>query len=92
MPYKDYSDKLAYQRKYNATPEAKKRRAEQNRARRKMMQQGKVRKGDGKDVAHVKPVSKGGTWKDGLRVESPSKNRGFKRDSKGRPVWNKKSR
>jgi hypothetical protein len=46
------------------------------------MREGKVHKGDGKDVAHVKAADKGGTIKDGVRVESASKNRSFKRDSK----------
>jgi hypothetical protein len=34
----------------------------------------------GKDVAHVKALSKGGTNKDGVRLEAPSKNRSFKRN------------
>jgi hypothetical protein len=38
-------------------------------------------KREGKDVAHVKAMSKGGTNKDGVRIESPSKNRSFKRGS-----------
>jgi hypothetical protein len=37
----------------------------------------------GKDVAHVLALDKGGSNKDGLRIESASKNRSFKRDSKG---------
>lgn len=40
------------QRKYNSSPEQKKRRAERNKARRKLMREGRVRKGDGKDVDH----------------------------------------
>lgn len=40
----------------------------------------------GKDVAHVKALDKGGLNKDGLRIESASKNRSFKRDSKGNLV------
>ena len=39
--------------------------------------------GDGKDVAHVKALSKGGTNKDGVRVESPAKNRSYKRNPDG---------
>lgn len=35
---------------------------------------------NGKDVAHVKPLSKGGSNKDGYRLQSPSKNRSFKRN------------
>ena len=35
----------------------------------------------GKDVAHVKALDKGGSNKDGLRIESANKNRSFRRDS-----------
>jgi hypothetical protein len=68
--------------KYGALPEQKKNRAARNAARAKMMKLGKVHKGDGKDVSHVKAFDKGGSNKDGLRVESASANRSFKRDSK----------
>lgn len=40
------------QRKYNSSPEQKKRRAERNASRAKMVQAGKARKGDGRDVDH----------------------------------------
>jgi len=40
----------------------------------------------GKDVAHVKALDKGGSNKDGLRIQSAAKNRSFKRDSKGNLV------
>jgi hypothetical protein len=40
------------QKKYNAKPEQKKRRASRNKARREMIKAGKARKGDGKDVGH----------------------------------------
>ena len=68
--------------KYQGTPEQIKKRAMRNAARAKMMKAGKVKKGDGKDVAHVKAIDKGGSIKNGLRVESASANRSFKRDSK----------
>jgi len=68
--------------KYEAQPQQKKNRAARNAARAKMMKLGKVKKGDGKDVAHVKAFDKGGSNKDGVRVESASTNRSFKRDSK----------
>jgi hypothetical protein len=67
---------------YHASPEQKKNRAARNAARAKMMKKGKVKKGDGKDVAHVKAFDKGGNNGDGLRVEPASKNRSFARDSK----------
>ena len=37
---------------YQGTPEQKKRRAQRNKARRKALKEGKVTKGDGKDVHH----------------------------------------
>lgn len=40
----------------------------------------------GKDVAHVKALDKGGSNKDGLRIQSVAMNRSFKRDSKGNLV------
>jgi hypothetical protein len=56
-------------------------RMERQRARRKLDADGVSRKG--KDVAHVKALSKGGSNADGIRLESPSKNRSFKRTSSG---------
>ena len=56
-------------------------RMERQRARRKLDKEGVSRKG--KDVDHVKALSKGGSNKDGLRLESPSKNRSFKRKPSG---------
>ena len=56
-------------------------RMERQRARRKLDTEGVSRKG--KDVAHVKALSKGGSNKDGVRLEAPSKNRSFKRNSSG---------
>jgi hypothetical protein len=53
-------------------------RMERQRARRKLDAKGVARKG--KDVAHVKALSKGGSNKDGIRLEAPSKNRSFKRN------------
>lgn len=76
---RDYKAEYA---KYQGTAEQKKNRAARNAARAKMMKAGKVRKGDGKDVAHVKAFDKGGNNKTGLRVENASTNRSFKRDSK----------
>lgn len=56
-------------------------RMERQRARRNLDKKGVARKG--KDVAHVKALSKGGSNKDGVRLESPHKNRSFKRKSDG---------
>ena len=84
MPYKNPKDrnyKKEYQT-YQGTPEQIKKRAMRNAARAKMAKSGKVHKGDGKDVAHVVALDKGGSNKGGLRVESASTNRSFRRDSK----------
>jgi hypothetical protein len=51
---------------------------ERQRARRKLDKKGVDR--TGKDVAHVKALSKGGSNKDGVRLESPRKNRSFSRN------------
>ena len=56
-------------------------RMERQRARRKLDAKGVDR--TGKDVAHVKALSKGGSNKYGVRLESPSKNRSFARKSDG---------
>lgn len=64
------------------------RRMERQRARRSIDKtgvdangNGKADKREGKDVAHVKALDKGGLNKHGLRIESASRNRSFKRDS-----------
>ena len=65
-------------------------RMERQRGRRKLDKEmpdgngnGKADKREGKDVAHVKALSNGGTNKNGVRVESAAKNRSFKRNSSG---------
>ena len=68
--------------KYQSQPQQVKNRVARNAARRKLMREGKVHKGDGMDVAHIKAFDKGGSNKNGVRVESASANRSFKRDSK----------
>lgn len=70
---------------YTSKPEVKKKRAEQNAARAEMVKAGKAKKGDGKDVDHIKPLSKGGapTAKSNLRTVSASTNRSFSRNADG---------
>jgi hypothetical protein len=41
---------------------------------------------EGKDIAHVKALSKGGSNKTGTRVESAAKNRSFKRNAQHKLV------
>lgn len=66
-------------------------RAARDRARYKMEKMGMVKKGDGKDVDHIKPLGKGGapTAKSNLRVESEHANRSFPRRPDGSMIKNK---
>ena len=71
---------------YDGTPAVKKKRAARNKARRMMEAEGKVHKGDGKDVDHKVALSKGGTSTRGnLRVKSASANRSYPRNSDHTP-------
>lgn len=70
-------------------------RMDRQRARREMDKKGVDR--TGKDIDHVKPLSKGGTnAKSNLRLTSPSDNRSFERNSdssvKKNTVGRKKSK
>ena len=61
---------------YGGRPEQKKKRAMRNKARRDAIRTGKVKKGDGMDVHHKKPLRSGGTnAKSNLKVVPRSKNR-----------------
>ena len=86
MPYmkngkRDY--KTQYE-KYDGKDSVKKNRAKRNNARRQMEAEGKVSKGDGKDVDHKKPLSKGGSnSRSNLRAVSKSSNRSFARKKNG---------
>jgi hypothetical protein len=71
------------QAKYNSKPEQKKRRAQRNAARRKMIEAGKVKKGDGKDVAHADNNPHNNSMRN-LLVQPPRKNRSFARDKNAR--------
>jgi hypothetical protein len=86
MPYskngkRDYEKEY---REYHADDKQKKNRAKRNAARRELEKEGVVRKGDGKDVAHKRPLSKGGgNHRSNLKVEDKSANRSFKRNADG---------
>lgn len=71
--------------KYDGKASVKKDRAKRNGARRKLAAEGKVHKGDGKDVDHKKALSKGGgNSRSNLRAVKKSTNRSFKRTSSGK--------
>jgi hypothetical protein len=74
MPSGGRDYKKEYER-YHSTPKAKKQRARNNKARRQAEREGRVHKGDGKDVAHSKPGARGSTT-----IQSKSKNRSFARN------------
>ena len=68
---------------YHSSSEQRKNRAARNRARYELEKDGKVHKGDGKDVDHKKPIAKGGgNGRSNLRVVPKSENRSFKRNKK----------
>jgi 5-methylcytosine-specific restriction endonuclease McrA len=78
---RDYKKEVA---RYTSKPEVIKKRTEQNKARRTMEKAGLVHKGDGKDVDHKVPLSKGGTSsRSNLRVTDRTSNRSFSRNSDG---------
>ena len=78
---RDYKQEYSSQ---HASKKAKKQRAARNSARSLMESAGRCCKGDGKDVDHKKPLSKGGsTAKSNLRVQSASTNRSYKRKRDG---------
>ena len=70
---------------YLSSPKQRRNNDKRKAARRLMEREGKVSKGDGKDVAHKKPLAKGGSnKKSNLKVASKSKNRSFKRTKTAR--------
>jgi len=73
MPYT--KSKRPYKKEYQKQKERGEHedRMERQRARRTLDKKGVNRKG--KDVSHNKALSKGGSNKDGYKLEAPSKNR-----------------
>lgn len=87
MPYvnkpRPYKKEYA---QYHGKPEQIEKRAERNAARAKLMKEGKVKKGDGKEVDHVKPMANGGTnARSNLRVKMAKDNRSYPRKSNHKP-------
>ena len=86
MPYmkngkRDYKKE---NEKYNSRPEQRAARSERTVARNQANASGLTSKGDGKDLDHVKPLSKGGSSsKSNLRAVSASSNRSFSRNKDG---------
>tara|TARA_R110000868_G_scaffold403088_1_gene679960 strand:- start:9695 stop:9997 length:303 start_codon:yes stop_codon:yes gene_type:complete len=69
---------------YNSKPEQIKARGERTTLRRQANAAGITKKGDGKDLDHIKPLSKGGANKlSNARVVTQKANRSFSRNSNG---------
>ncbi len=91
MANKGGPKKAAYDKAYGARPEQKDARAQRNAARREAEREGKVSKGDGKDVAHKTAIKNGGTNADSnLKVQDKEGNRGWRKSQKGYRVPNEK--
>lgn len=70
---------------YQGRPEQIANRSNRNKARRKMANAGLVKKGDGKDVDHKRPIVKGGgNSRANLRIAARGRNRSFPRTRKAR--------
>jgi 5-methylcytosine-specific restriction endonuclease McrA len=77
-------NKAAYDKKYNAKPDQVNKREMRNAARAALMRDGKVTKGDGKDVDHKKPLKNGGSnTQSNLTVKSQTENRGWRKGKSG---------
>lgn len=79
---RQYGRELQWEK--DSKPQRVKQRAQRNAARATLMNEGKVKKGDGKDVDHKKPISKGGgNARNNLRAVAAAKNRSFPRTKNG---------
>ncbi len=74
MPQKRRNYRKEYD-EYHASDEQKMRRAQRNAARRKAIREGRVRKGDGKELDHVGSHRRGSLARVPTRVVSRSTNR-----------------
>ena len=67
---------------YKSKPEQIKLRVARNKARLQAIKDGRVEKGDGKEIDHVIPLSKGGSnTKANTRIRTKSQNSSFSRNS-----------
>jgi len=86
MPFMK-SGKRDYKREnllYNSKPEQRKARSERTVLRNKANATGLMSKGDGKDLDHIKPLSRGGAnTLSNARVATKAANRSFSRNSDG---------
>ena len=84
---KGYVRDYGQENKYKSTPDQIHKRVLRNKARAEAEAKGLVHKGDGKQVDHKTPLSKGGSnAASNLRVVAHGANESFKRNSKGSMV------
>lgn len=66
---------------YKSKPDQIAKRVARNKARREAIRDGRVEKGDGKEVDHIIPLSKGGSnSKSNTRIRTKSQNSSFSRN------------
>ena len=66
---------------YKAKPDQIAKRVARNKARREAIKDGRVSKGDGKEIDHIIPLSKGGSNdKSNTRIRTKSQNSSFSRN------------
>lgn len=68
---------------YHGKPEQVANRSQRNSARAEAEKKGQVKKGDGKEVDHVKPIRKGGGNEGNTQVVDAEKNRAWRKGKKG---------
>lgn len=79
------------ERKYEDSPKQVKKREKRNAARAKLSKEGKVSKGDGKDVDHIHGVGRGNSDQN-LRAISEHQNRDYPRRANHTQIRSKKKK
>src|SRR6266567_4136078 len=80
----NYKRNYQQENKYKKRPDQIKKREERNLSRARAERAGLVRKGDGKDVDHIRPLSKGGSnARSNTRVISRHSNDSYPRTASG---------
>lgn len=75
--HRTLAQRRAHDKSYGSTPKQKENRNARKRARYRLEKEGKVSRGDGKDVGHKRALSKGGgNSRSNLKVQSRKSNRG----------------
>lgn len=81
---KTSKQKREYMAEYQKQPSEVKKRVERNAARREAIKEGRVHKGDGKEIDHKVPLRSGGSnAKSNQRVVDASTNRAWRKGKSG---------